>query len=247
MARVLGETARYVTNQAAKKSLQITLLLYLFGITIGFFSGYLVGVNHIYIILLSLPIFLIIWKYFAKKLKALEKERECYRKGAIGEAVIGYVLESFPNDYRIIHDLTTPFGNIDHLVVGPNGAYVIDAKNWKGVVTPDGKGELLLNGKPTQKPDVKNLVRTIMDVKDRVKVLSGLDPYVKGILAFPSAHVEARWGTTGAVHCVADEKLYEYIVENKNGSKLNKKEIESISQAFLAIARMDKDFNSEEK
>jgi hypothetical protein len=56
------------------------------------------------------------------------------------------------------------------------------------------------------------------------------------------ARVDAKWGTTGHVHCVRDEQLYDYIVENKKGKKLNQKEIESISQAFLALARMDKDF-----
>jgi len=65
---------------------------------------------------------------------------------------------------------------------------------------------------------------------------------VQGVLAFPSARVEAKWGTTGHIHCVTDEQLFDYIVENKKSNKLTKKEIDSISQAFLALARMDKDF-----
>ena len=244
MAKASGEVARYVAEQSTRRSLQIVLLLYLFGIVIGFLSGYLVGAKHIYIILVSLAILPFIWKYFARKIKVLEKERACYRKGMMGEDIIGYVLESFPDDYRIIHDLTTQYGNIDHVVVGPSGAYVVDAKNWKGVVTANENGELLLNGKPTDKPEVKNLTRAIMGIRDKIKVLSQSDLYVKGILAFPSAHVDARWGTTGAIYCVTDEKLYDFIVENKSGSKLSKKEIDSISQAFLALARMDKDFDT---
>jgi len=172
----------------------------------------------------------------------LERERINFRKGAVGEAVVGYILESFPDDYRVINDLTTPFGNIDHVTVGPSGVYVIDTKNWKGVVAADGKGEVLCNGKPPDKPAVKNLTRTIMSIKEKIKVLSALDPFIQGVLAFPSARVEARWGATGHVHCVTDEKLYDYIVENKKKKKLTTKEIESISQAFLAVARMDKDF-----
>lgn len=38
------------------------------------------------------------------------------------------------------------------------------------------------------------------------------------------------------------EQLYDYIVENKKGKSLTQKEIESISQGFLALARMDKGF-----
>ena len=69
-----------------------------------------------------------------------------------------------------------------------------------------------------------------------------LDPYVQGVLAFPSASVDAKWGTTGAVLCMTDEKLYDYMVENKRAKKLTNKEVDTISQAFLALARMDKGF-----
>jgi hypothetical protein len=105
----------------------------------------------------------------------------------------------------------------------------------------------LLNGKSTKKPEVKNLTRTIMSIREEIKVLSELNLYIRGVLAFPAAHVEARWGSTGHVHCVTDEKLYEYIFERKKEKKLSKKEIESISQALLALARMDKDFASGNK
>ncbi len=222
MAKVLGETGRYVSEQATKKMLRIFLFLYLFGIILGFFMGYVIGVKQNYITLLFLLIFPLFWKYLAKKIKAFENERLNFRKGAVGEAVVGFILNNFPDDFRVIHDLATPFGNIDHVVVGPSGAYIIDTKNWKGVVSADGNGELLLNGKSPQKPEIKNLTRRIMSIKEKVKVLSSLDPYVQGVFAFPSAYVEAKWGSTGYVHCVKDEQIYDYIVENKKSNKLTK-------------------------
>jgi hypothetical protein len=76
-----------------------------------------------------------------------------------------------------------------------------------------------------QKPEIKNLTRRIMSIKEKVKVLSSLDPYVQGVFAFPSAYVEAKWGSTGYVHCVKDEQIYDYIVENKKSNKLTKKEM----------------------
>jgi hypothetical protein len=242
MAKVLGKTGRYVSDQATKKLLRIFLLLYLFGIILGFGMGYIIGARKNYITLLFMFIFPIFWKYLAKKIKAFEKKRLSFRKGASGEEIVGYALDNFPDEFRVIHDLTTPFGNVDHVVIGPSGAYVIDTKNWKGVVGADGNGELLLNGKPTQKPEIKNLTRRIMSIKEKMKVLSSMDPYVQGVFAFPSAYIEAKWGSTGYIHCLKDEQIYDYIVENKKGKKLSQKEIESISQAFLALARMDKDF-----
>lgn len=243
MAKVLGETGRYVSEQSTKKFHRIFLLLYLFGIGLGFAVGYMIGAKQNYIILLFVLTLLLAWKYLSKKIDAIDKERLSYRKGATGEAIVGFVLDGFPDEFRVIHDLTTPYGNVDHVVVGPTGAYIIDTKNWKGVVAADGNGELLLNGKPTQKPEIKNLSRRIMSIKEKLNVLSSLAPYVQGVFAFPSAYVEAKWGTTGYIHCVKEEQLYEYIVENKKAKKLSQKEVDSISQAFLALARMDKDFS----
>jgi len=247
MAKVLGETGRYVSEQSTKKFLRIFLFLYLFGIALGFMIGYIIGAKQNYVTLLFILTLPLAWKYLSKKIKAIENERLSFRKGATGEAIVGFALDNFPDEFRVIHDLTTPYGNVDHVVIGPTGAYIIDTKNWKGVVAADGNGELLLNGKPTQKPEIKNLTRRIMSIKEKIKVLSPTDPFVQGVVAFPSAYIEAKWGTTGYVHCVKDEQLYDYIVENKKSKKLSNKEIESISQAFLALARMDKDFSQDNK
>lgn len=245
MAKVLGETARYVTEQSIRKFRKQFTVIFLVFYFLASVLGYLLGINKqpysliiILILVISLPVIVQLTVRISEK---LERERINFRKGATGEALVGYILEGFPDDYRVIHDLTTSFGNIDHVVVGPSGVYIIDTKNWKGVVTADGSGELLLNGRATKKPAIKALSRTIMDVKDKVKVLSALDPYIQGVLAFPSAWVDAKWGTTGHVHCVRDEQLHDYIVENKKGRKLTTKEIESISQSFFALARMGKD------
>ena len=246
MAKVIGEAARYVTDQSVRKFRKQFRMIFLAFYFLASGLGYLLGINKqpyslimILILVLVLPV---VVRLMTKISEKLERERINFRKGATGEALVGYILERFPDDYRVIHDLTTPFGNIDHVVVGPSGVYIIDTKNWKGVVTADGNGELLLNGRPTRKQEVRALSRTIMDIKEKVKVLSALDPYIHGVLAFPSAWVDAKWGTTGHVHCVGDEQLHDYIVENEKGRKLTTKEIESISQSFFALARIDKDF-----
>jgi hypothetical protein len=123
--------------------------------------------------------------------------------------------------------------------------FVLDAKNWRGVVSAAGNGELLLNNNPTDKPHVKQFVGRIMGIKDRVKALApGLDPYFQAVFVFTSARVEAGWGTTGKLHCIRDEQLYDYIVESKRGNKLTNEQVETIAQAFLGLAHMDPDFTA---
>jgi hypothetical protein len=132
------------------------------------------------------------------------------------------------------------------VVVGPTGVFVIDTKNWRGVVSADGKGELLLNGKPTDKPFVRQFVARMMGIREKVKLMaSGREVFYEAVFVFTAARVDANWGTTSNVNCIRDEQLDEYIVQKKFGGKLETDEAERIAQAFLAVARMDKDFGRE--
>ena len=130
---------------------------------------------------------------------------------------------------------------MDHVVIGPTGVFALDTKNWRGVVSADGKGEVLINGR-FEKPYIRQFVGRVMGIKDRVKALApGVDPYIQAVFVFTSARVDANWGTTGNVHCIRDDQLHDYIVESKKGKRLTPKEV--IARAFAALARMDPHFS----
>ena len=54
--------------------------------------------------------------------------------GDIGEKVVADSLDTLPQDYFVFNDVNLPKsqGNIDHVVVGPNGIFVIETKNYRG-------------------------------------------------------------------------------------------------------------------
>ncbi len=57
--------------------------------------------------------------------------------GAEGERRTAEVLAHLESDgYRVLHDRRIPGsrGNIDHVVVGPTGVYVVETKSWSGAV-----------------------------------------------------------------------------------------------------------------
>jgi len=246
MARVAGESGRFVKKQAI--SIFQKQLLSILGGTgvLMFLDGYLLGIRkypYAGLLILAFSIAAAFgMKWLNRKIEEIETEKLNFRKGAVGEIIIGDLLATFPDDYCVINDLTTPYGNIDHVVVGPSGAYVIDTKHWKGTVSADGNNELLLNKKPTSKAEIKQFTCRVMDIQKKIKTLSSSDPFLQGVFAFPSAYVEAKWGTTGHVHCVRGDQLYKYIVENKRGKKLGKADVDSLSRAFKALAEMDKEF-----
>jgi hypothetical protein len=69
--------------------------------------------------------------------------------GADGEAKIGARLETFIGDRGVVlHDRARPRGrgNIDHLVIGPAGVFVVDAKSYRGKVERRMVGSLFHRG-----------------------------------------------------------------------------------------------------
>jgi hypothetical protein len=73
---------------------------------------------------------------------------EAWEKGRDGEARLAAVLEQLATDgYRHLPDRALPgsAANIDHLLVGPAGVFVLDAKNWSGEITVT-DGALRQNG-----------------------------------------------------------------------------------------------------
>jgi hypothetical protein len=257
MAKVLGKSGRYVSQEEIKKFRQHYLVIIGVIAILGGVLGYLLclylqvrkfsSVTTSVAVLILLCVIWLVERMGFRKLDEIEKTRAAMRKGAAGENAVAKILENLPEDYCVINGLTTPFGDLDHVVVGPTGVYILDTKNWKGVVAADGKGELLLNGKSTDKPMVKPLVTRMMNVKDKIKTLSNLDPFFKVVLVFPIARVEAGWGKTGGANCIRDDQLWAYIVENEFSGKFDKKTIKSLAQAFLALATMDKEFQSSAK
>jgi hypothetical protein len=258
MAKILGESGRYVSDEAVRQRerilntafVMIGLLGLIGGIVISCYLplSWLRGVGRATIILLAAIAIWAIDKWGNKKLTVVEKKKENFLRGAAGEIHVAKLLTRLPDEFCVINDLSTPNGNIDHIVVGPTGVFLLDTKSWRGIVTADGNGELLRNGKPTDKPYIRQFVRRMMGVREKTLTLAtGIDIHFEALFVFTAAWVEARWGKTGHVNCITDDQLYTYITEKDFGKKLNTKEIGQVAQAFLGLAHMDKEFGRQDQ
>lgn len=258
MAKILGESGRYVSDEAVRQRREIIItvmvIIALFGVIEGivlstlFPLGWLTPVGKAVIVLLAAVGIWGLDKWGDKKLNAIEKKKNSMVRGAAGEIQVGHGLTKLPDDYCVINDVATPHGNLDHVVVGPTGVFVLDTKAWRGIVAADGKGELHLNGKPTDKPYIRQFVGRMMGVKEKVTTLTaGMDVHFNAVFVFTAARVEAKWGTTGRLHCITDDQLYNYIVEKDFGKRLSAEQVSEIAQAFLGLAHMDKEFGRESK
>jgi hypothetical protein len=182
-------------------------------------------------------------RWATRSLGLHEQERLRWRKDALGKATVSFVLEALPDDYIVFNDFCSHSNRVDHIVIGPSGIFVLDTKNWRGTITPDGRGEVLCDGKFTGQYEVKELLTTIQSLREKINILTHRDDFIQGILAFPLARVEARWGTSRNVHCLTDDRLLDYIEKYQFSRRLKQSEVELIEKAFQAIAGMESGFD----
>ena len=72
------------------------------------------------------------------------EQARSWRRGAHGERHTARLLDRLTGDgYVVFHDLAVPgntSANVDHLVIGPSGVFVIDSKQWTGSVHQSADG-----------------------------------------------------------------------------------------------------------
>jgi hypothetical protein len=244
MAHFIGQAGDYQKERALNRRLNAVMAIFvIFSIVLfalGWISGFCWGKrpqwSHALVLIAlvsAVPVFKYLDKRFDRQLRLARKDED----GAEGERSIIPYLRALPDTYTVISDLdfADSYGNIDHLVIGPTGVFAIDVKNWRGTVAADGKGELLCNGRPTDKPQVRAFTARTMDLKERLRALARLDPYVQCLFVFPHTRVEAKWGTTGPAICLRIEQTADYITKNRPKSPIATADLARLVSAAKAL------------
>jgi hypothetical protein len=108
-----------------------------------------------------------------------------WQRGAHGERHTARLLDRLTRDgFVVFHDLAVPDSdaNVDHLVIGPTGAFVIDSKQWTGSVHQSADGLVWHNHYP--------LDRTLDTVRWEVETIGRvLGTRIHPLLCVHGAHV----------------------------------------------------------
>lgn len=139
-----------------------------------------------------------------KYILALTNEPQSTRAwevGAEGEVAIGKLLDSLATKYgfRVLHDRLIPKSraNIDHLAITKFGVFVIDTKNYQGVVQVKDKSGFFEKSAPELFVGGRNCMNLVAGVKRQTTIVrkilqdSSIEFPVVGVLAFYAAD----WGT----------------------------------------------------
>lgn len=113
-------------------------------------AGLILAIFIHFIFLILLPLGVVSALYGCHKKRIKDVEGYSWIRGLKGENIVFKCLETLPKDYFIFNDVKLPEkgGNIDHIVLGPNGIFVIETKNYSGKYTIKGNRWLYFkNGK----------------------------------------------------------------------------------------------------
>lgn len=122
---------------------------------------------------------------------SLEAAADRYYGGADGEQDVGLVLSRLPQEFHVFNGLGFDGGDVDHVIIGPTGVFVVETKNHGGTISQRGD-RLCRNGIPLSHDFVRQAIREGMYVKRRLspQVLCHVQPVV--VFARAKVRVRAR-------------------------------------------------------
>lgn len=242
MARVIG----YPGSQEAKIGIGYVLIAAIAGFALAGYLWHLASAGHAIAAALSVPIALLLAYRMDRKSPEpvfnTLKEAMSYLRGSEGEHRTAGVLDRLPDDYVVFHavcfqdvrESENPW-NIDHVVVGPTGVFVIETKNYSrarmGSVASD-KGV---------RHDVEQVRRNSRDLKARLITWSGgklSHVWVEAVLVYTQ---DGAWteklkeGTTDVIPL----RMIEEQILHRRGRALDAESIFSIARVLFRQCRDD--------
>ncbi len=242
MAQVLRDSGKYVSRAAIEKRRKLLATILACTAVVFGGAGYLIGLwlrkrplwMDLSAFVALAAMWLLLFLYTRRKIEELEKERGAETNGSQPETAVGRELEELPEEFRVIHHLTSPFGNADHVVLGPTGVFVLYVKAWKGAVSSDGNGELLWNQYTLDEPIVRQFAERVLRIEERVGAHArGFCPRFQALLVFTAAKLQVDRCNT--VHCIREEELRPHILSNEAGQSLTEKQVELLANGLIKI------------
>ncbi|MCX6084843.1 MAG: nuclease-related domain-containing protein [Caldiserica bacterium] len=138
----------------------------------------------------------------------LETAADRYYGGAGGEYDVGAVLSRLPEEFHVFNGLGFYGGDVDHVVVGPTGVFVIETKNHSGTIGIK-NGRLSRNGESLNCDVVRQATLEARYVKGRLSPADSC--YVRSVIVFVKARVRVKTRIEG-VRVIGLSSLIDTIV-----------------------------------
>lgn len=149
------------------------------------------GVPGLIVVLATAGAAISLMKFMDKKADHIIKRAKDAERGALAEEEVALKLDELPEGYFGFHDIVFNGFNIDHVVLGPAGIFVVETKSHRGKIDANGS-VLLLNGKPPQKNFLNQVWSQTKNMKDYLWKMTSREWKIKPVLCFTNAYVKVR-------------------------------------------------------
>jgi hypothetical protein len=164
-----------------------------------------------------------------------------YRSGLNGERnVVKNISDKLSSDYSVFNDVLLKdgkrSGNVDHMIIGPTGIFVIETKNNEGTVTYNGYNWKGIRGNPSQQA-ILNAFR-IKDILKNCEVFREKALYVNAVVLFTNSKISLKipkdpeWCKVFQIRKLTDSYLSDYI--KNEPIRFSDNEIASIEESLKA-------------
>ncbi len=169
-------------------------------------------------------------RFFISMADIFEKRSGKVWRGNGGESAIRYLLKKLPDDYTYFEDVVCGRGNIDFVVVGPNGVFAVEAKSHGGSLSYS-NGQLVNYGRPFQ----KNFLHQVWGEKKSLEEFlkqNNISEFVTPILVFTKAYMKFGYTPIEGVVTINKSYLNEFIEHHSHFVKEPEKIIEVIKTLY---------------
>jgi len=217
MAKILKKRGFYL-EEKAKKNAKLFILFLIMGLSSLLFY------RIPFVIYFSLLSFLISLSFFAKYSK--------FKKGFEGEEAVAECLKNNLDDsYYIINDIKLKYGNIDHVVIGPTGIFVIETKNYGGEIVCNGDEWKIRSGEKEYqiKSPSRQAKKNALKIKKLIEEKLNRHAWINAIVVFTNPSINL-YLNNNSIPILQMHELCDYIKNKK--MMLSSSEIEAIAKVI---------------
>lgn len=222
-ANKAGQSTREMARKRRKIGLTVlsVSLVLLIGLSFFINNSKALGIGGMGVLVLLVFLFFITdWtEDFDRRSTRMEKRAT---RGAVAEEEIGELLESLGEGFHVIHDVESPYGNIDHLVLSEqNGLFLIETKAHAGRVQVEGE-VLLVNDKPPEKDFIAQVLKNTYWLREEIREALEVEAWITPILVFTNAFVPFGRPVKG-VHIINKRFLLDTLQKPRKANPANQK------------------------
>ena len=175
------------------------------------------------------------------KMRRVLSKLDRLRLGREGERAVGEALDDLrAAGYRVFHDVPGDGFNVDHVLIGPGGVFVIETKTRskpegrKATITYDGE-QIKVDGFAPDRDPLVQVQANCRYVRELIERGCTVRPFIRGVVLFPGWWIERQ--PRGVDVWVLNEKVLPGFLHQED-RRLSADQIANLSECLATQVRL---------